>query len=113
MTEIQRIHVPANPPARIQKAIPKPYQRPSINAGHPVEKRAWRNTLACDLAIGDIVPGVGRVHLIVEGVPHYTRLHGLTDAVRTSEWTITVTGGVDNVRSFKGEELVLAFVIQP
>lgn len=112
MTDIQRLHVPPDPPARIQKAVPSPYKRPSINAWHPVEKRIWRNTLACDLVVGDTVPGVGRVHHIVEGVPQYTRVHGLPDPVRTSDWTITVTGGVDNERTFKGEELVLAFVVE-
>ncbi len=100
MTDIERIHVPASPPARVQKAMPAPFRRPSINLGAPLEKRVWRNTLACDLAIGDTVPGVGRVYKVDE-----------TTYLPEGRWVIQVEGGLGNRREFSGEEQVLAFVV--
>jgi hypothetical protein len=100
----QRIDVPSLPNGRVQKKIPTPFARPSISIGGagPVEKREWRAVLACKLAEGDIVPGVGVLDTVDEQVT-------TADDIEI-RWTVTVTGGDDNRRSFDGNDQVWAFV---
>jgi len=43
--------------------IPKPFSRPSVALADDV-KRDWQSVLVSTLAVGDVVPGYGRVEVI-------------------------------------------------
>jgi hypothetical protein len=102
------------PNAKVTRAIPKPFQRPRIEiggAGHPLDRREWREIAVRDLHTGDIVPGIGLIQTVkehVEAPPAGTGLpaHTLTEQVR---WTVTVRGGEDNTCVYHGADRVLAF----
>ncbi len=99
MTDIERIPVPATPPATIRRKMPEPFTRPRLVIGGPDgPKREWRTIPAYDLSIGDIVPGVGRLYKVDE-----------TTYLPEGRWVVEVEGGLDNRRSFGGEELVFAY----
>lgn len=102
MTDIERIPVPADAPATIRRKMPAPFSRPRLVIGAPDgPKRDWRHIPACDLAIGDIVPGIGRLYKVDE-----------TTYLPEGRWVIFVEGGLDNRRTFSGEELVFAYAAE-
>src|SRR5690242_18830325 len=95
MTGIEGIKLPSLPNATVRRKIPNAFHRPSISIGAgypPGEKREWRTIVAQDIATGDIVPGIGRVFSVNE------QLITTPDVV----WTVTVTGGVGNTRTYQG-----------
>ncbi len=101
MTDFGSIPVPAKPPARIQKAMPAPFQRPRISLGGADVKRHWRNVLACTLAPGDTIPGIGVLYQV--------------DDVRPpgGGWEFHVEGGLHNRRVYQASDLVFAYVPEP
>lgn len=100
--DITRIPVPSLPKGQVRRKIPKPFARPSISvgaAGSPaVERRYWQIVNVVDLKVGDIVPGIGRVFELIEKFDSDDR-----------SWTMTVKGGLDNIRVYGGNETVWAF----
>lgn len=113
MTAISRIPVPGLPNGRVQRKIPKPFARPSITIGgcEPTERREWANVPAHQLRAGDIVPGIGRLFEVTEGVtsPAYNSGLPWREVADLVSWTVTVKGGVANTRTYQGGEAVWAF----
>ena len=100
MSDIHRI--PASPMGnvpQIRKAKPQAFQRPRIDMDAGRVKRDWRRVQACNLGIGDTIPGLGVItHIDMSFV-----------AEREVPWAVTVYGGEDNCRTFPGTEEVLVF----
>lgn len=83
----------------VRRKMPAPFTRPSISiGGSSCQHREWRTVAVTDLVEGDCIPGLGRVFQVDEKMDLGTR-----------EWTVTVRGGVDNVRVYQGNESVWAF----
>ncbi len=101
-TPANSLPVPATPPAKIRRAMPAPFQRPSISLSPPpgTPKRVWRNTLASNVKPGDTYPGIG----IVESVSDE-----LADGHR---WTVTITGGAGNTVTISGTDSVWVFTAE-
>lgn len=112
MTSIERIPVPSvSSQPRVQRKMPAPFQRPSISIGTPREaRREWRSVLACDIKVGDIVPGLGRIYDVHERVDRFRlAVPGSPEQVR---WFVVLSGGVSNVRTYQGNETVWAFTAE-
>lgn len=89
---------------RVQRRIPPPFARPSVNLGQePGVRRDWRNIPVASLSMGDTVPGIGLVTLIQR----------LFDVESKTPWTITVEGGDGKSVTFAGNEMVFAFTSVP
>lgn len=83
---------------KVQKTLPAPFQRPSINAGGTPVKRSWQQTKVADLTEGDIVADFGlveQVQLFVSRDPH--------------EYYVDVTNVLAVTKRFGIHETVLAF----
>jgi hypothetical protein len=110
-TDITRL--PATPGgARVQRTIPAPFQRPSITVGgSAAARRTWTQVPAYQLREGDIIPGVGRLYRVEEHHQAPAFGSGLSTAqiVDQITWTVTVTGGLNNTRTYQGNESVYAF----
>lgn len=71
---------------KVQRALPAPFQRPSINAGGTVVKRKWQPTKVMDVVADDVVAEFGMVRHVEQWVirdPHeyyveLTNVHGRT-----------------------------------
>lgn len=114
MSNIEGVRLPYIPNhGKTQRKMPAPFSRTSINlGGDPQTKRSWGHVLAVKLKAGDVVPGVGVLTDVVEGdvtviSDHCSECHHEDDP--TVIWTVTVTGGDGNTKTFKGEEQVWAF----
>ena len=116
---VSRIPVPTIPNGRIQRAIPKPFARPSITiggtaAGEPW--RAWRTVVAHAVKAGDIVADFGRVTVVSDQVQAPVYRSGLTASQIADEltWVVTLIGtdvghGAP-VRHLHGAATVYAFI---
>ena len=95
-----KIVSPSFPQGRVQRAMPKPFARPSISLGGagPVP-RTWKSVRVTDIKRGDNIPGLGIVTDIKENM--------LFSSDRP--WTIEIYGGEDNVKVYSGHESVYAF----
>lgn len=114
MTEIQRLPVPSLPNGSVRRKIPAPFTRPSITVGggaSPQERRDWKVVPARDIQTGDIIPGVGRVSDVHEDLqaPEFNSGRSWREVADAVSWTVTITGGLDNIRVYQGGETVWAF----
>jgi hypothetical protein len=86
------------PHQRIQRAIPAPFQRPSISAGGDGKKRNWQQTMVADLVAGDIVADFGKIESV--------RLDFRVDPY---EWRVTIINPDGVERTYNIHDSVLAF----
>lgn len=111
--DVSRLPIPSLPNAKVQRKVPKPFARPSISIGGvaPAERREWTIVPAQNIRVGDIVPGIGRVFAVNEQLDAPRYKSGLTaeQIVDKVAWTVTVSGGVNNVRVFQGGEEVWCY----
>jgi hypothetical protein len=49
------------PNVKFNRALPKPFQRPSISIGSREERRVWQEAYPEDIHPGDTIPGLGVV----------------------------------------------------
>lgn len=89
-------NVPRTPTTR--RTLPTPFTRPSISVGvPPAQRRRWMHLAATYISVGDIIANLGTV----------------TDVVESAEdpmaWSVTVTAGAGNTRTFHGAEPVWVF----
>lgn len=114
--DVSRLQVPSLPNAKTQRKVPKPFARPSIQIGAgipPSERREWTIVPSQDIRVGDIVPGIGRVFSVNEQLDAPRYKSGLTaeQIVEKVAWTVTVSGGAQNVRVFQGGEEVWCYTV--
>lgn len=108
MTDSQHFPVPSNPGGRVQRAIPAPFQRPSvtIGAGPDQVHRQWRNILVCDIHDGDIVPDIGRIVAVDDIIGDVdSSVFGAT----YHPWCIRLTGADGLSKTYPANELIFAF----
>lgn len=55
---------------KVQRALPAPFERPSINAGGAFVKRKWQPTKVMDLAEGDTVAEFGVISSVAQYKDH-------------------------------------------
>jgi hypothetical protein len=83
---------------KIRKKLPTPFTRASITVGTPPQqRRRWMHLPATYVTVGDTVADLGVVSDIVENCEDPT------------EWTVVITGGQANTRTFHGAEPVWVF----
>ncbi len=83
---------------KVQKTLPAPYQRPSIDAGGTPVKRSWKQTKVADLIEGDVVAEAGKIKLVELMVTHDPH-----------EYWVDVTNVVGVTKRYGIHETVLAF----
>lgn len=107
MTAIEGFQLNSPRAPQVRKKMPAPFARPSITiGGSPIERKSWKTVQSQDIKVGDIVPGVGRVYEVNEVVDRSVML---TSNPPQFPWTVTVKGGLGNVKTYQGGELVWAF----
>lgn len=104
------------PNGRVQRATPR-FSRPSIDldaAGTRV-RRDWRAVPVANIVVGDNVPGLG-VITDARSVLHHSEpdecLECGHETPAPPEWTVTLTGGDGNTRTYRGCDAVYAFTAQ-
>ena len=96
---INGVRLPQIPNTRVQRAIPRPFQRPSIVAyTNDGQRRMWKYVRVCDLQNGDIVVDVGLISQFKESFNH-----GI--------WLVSFLGGDGEQHVFPGAHQVRAFVV--
>jgi hypothetical protein len=84
---------PKHPKIRV-KGKPAAYARPSVDLGGTAPlRREWRLVPAVALSVGDIVPGLGKLHTVE----------------LSSDYEVDVIAGEDHWHTFRGGEPVFAF----
>lgn len=112
--DVSRLQVPSLPNAKTQRKVPRPFARPSISIGAGIpqsERREWAIVPAQQIRVGDIVPGIGRVFSVSEQLDAPRFKSGLTaeQIVEKVAWTVTVSGGANNIKVFQGGEEVWCY----
>lgn len=109
------MHLPADLGGRVQKHMPKPFARPSIDlgGGSTSVKREWKWVPATDIMPGDTVPGLGIVTHVDERIEtpaegeQFVDVQAAADAI---SWKVDVRNDmVGTIRTFEGEERVWVF----
>ena len=118
MSHIERLPVPHLPGGRVQRAIPAPFTRPSIDLtpGAASPRRDWRTVPVTRIAVGDVVPGVGLVTAITEEihVPDHTAHPSRQEFLAAVRWDIVLhNNAVGGQRTVPGHETVWAFTAAP
>lgn len=87
---------------RVQRRIPPPFARPSVNLGQePGVRRDWRNVPVAAIRAGDLIPGIGLVTLVKTAFNVEAQM----------PYTVTIEGGEDKVHTFAGNDMVYAFTV--
>jgi len=104
---------PRDPGVRVRAKMPAPFARPCISVGGPEDgvTRVWRSVVARNLGVGDLIPGVGKVHHVHETVlaPQHDSGLSAESIVERILWTVTVHGGNNNTARYRGDEMVWCF----
>lgn len=107
-----KFRAPANPPSRTRKVMPAPFARPRIDLdGAGQVNRDWQVIPVHQVAKGDTVPGVGLVYDVHErhAAPDAGTELSVEEKVAQISWTVTLSGGDLNVRTYPGDTMVLCF----
>jgi hypothetical protein len=100
------------PNGRVQRGTPT-FARPRINldgTATPV-RRDWRPVHVRDLAVGDVVPGIGVLTAVAEhiAVPPADGVRSPAEIAEDTIWTVTLHGGDGNTEVYDGSDSVYAF----
>ncbi len=86
---------------KVQRKLPAPFQRPSINAGGAPVKRVWQQVKVLDLTEGDTVAGFGVIAEISEIRTFDRAYYVVLTNVAGESWRYTVA---DVVFAFHPED---------
>jgi hypothetical protein len=96
----------------VRKKLPQPFQRPSIHASGPPEKRSWKDTRVTEVQARDTVAEFGIVAAVQEFLDA-TQVDPESGEAQTGWWRVRMHNVMGEIRDYPGHDRVYAFTKDP